>query len=319
MITETVSVNRIELEVTHAGTGRVVLLLHGFPEHAHSWRHQVDALADAGYHAIAPNQRGYGASTRPEQIADYSIHHLVGDAVALCDHYGAEAPVVVGHDWGAFVAWHAALMRPDRFAGVVGMSVPYVPRLDKSTLELVDERRNGGFHYIRYFQEPGVAEAELDGDVDGFMRAIMWGASGDETGATPPDPMTQTRMVDPTQVPDGLPDWLREEDLAIYVEAFRAAGFTGPLNWYRNFHRNFELTAAWSGLPITIPSLFIGGSADPVLRGPEPGDPSPMLPVMEHFCTDHRGTVVIDGEGHWIQQEDPEATNAALLTFLASL
>jgi len=319
---ERIELNRIELEVVDEGDadGQLVVLLHGFPELAHSWRHQIPALVDAGYHVVAPNQRGYGDSAKPVDLASYTVLELVGDVVALCNHFESAHPVIVGHDWGAIVAWQAAVLRPDLFAGVVCMSVPFLPRLDVSVLEMIDAARDGGFHYIDYFQEPGVAEAELDADVEVFMRAIMWWVSGDRpTEEAPGDPATQTKMFAAADVPSGLPPWLSDEDFAVYVDAFRAGGFTGPLNWYRNLHRNWELTSAWPLSRVAIPACFIGGLSDFVVNGGEDGQVGPMVEAMPMFCDDLRSTVLMDGIGHWNQQEAPEATNEALLTFLADI
>lgn len=318
--TEVILVGRTELEVVHGGRGPLVLLLHGFPEHAHSWRHQAGALVDAGYHVVVPNQRGYGNSARPEGAEHYTIHHLVGDAVGLCAHFGSDAPVVVGHDWGALVAWHLALLRPDLVRGVVGMSVPYVPRLDHSVLELIDLVRDGGFHYIRYFQEPGLAEAELESDVPRFLRAIFWSASGDRPGSmVRADPKRQHTMFAPEQVPDESPSWLTDDDLAVYAESFERSGFTPALNWYRNFHRNWELTAAWPQQRIRVPAGFVAGRDDPVITGGVPGHLTPAVTGLGDWCDDLRVVELIDGIGHWVQQEAPDATNHALLGFLDAL
>jgi len=319
---ERVELNRIELEVVHEGDpdGDLVVLLHGFPELAHSWRHQIPALVDAGFQVVAPNQRGYGNSDKPNDVSRYTVLELVGDVVTLCEHYRSGDPVIVGHDWGAIVAWHAAVLRPGLFRGVACMSVPFVPRFDVSLLEMIDVARDGGFHYIDYFQEPGVAEVELEADVELFMRSIMWWASGDRPSEQAPgDPATRTRMFEAVDVPDGLPPWLAADDFAVYVDAFRAGGFTAPLNWYRNLHRNWELTSAWPMAHVTIPACFIGGLSDFVVNGGEDGQVGPMVEAMPMFCDDLRSTVLLDGIGHWNQQETPEATNEALLAFLADI
>ena len=209
--TEQVQVNGVELQVTHAGDGPMVLLLHGFPELSYSWRHQIEALAAAGYHAVAPNQRGYDGSSRPEPIEAYNIFELVGDAVALAAHFDSSDPAVVGHDWGSMVAWQCALMRPDLFRGVMGMSVPYLPRGPMSILDLVRAVAGDGFHYIVHFQQPGVAEAELDADPRRTMHEVLWGASGDRPASmVSADPSVQTRMLQTEGVPDGLESMLKD-------------------------------------------------------------------------------------------------------------
>ncbi|MDG2112508.1 MAG: alpha/beta hydrolase, partial [Actinomycetota bacterium] len=306
--TEHVEVNRVSLEVTHAGSGPMVLLLHGFPELAHSWRHQVSVLADAGYHAVAPNQRGYGGSSQPDDIGAYNIFELVGDAVALAAHYGDSSPVVVGHDWGSMVAWHCALLRPDLFRGVVGMSVPYLPRGDMGILDMITAVANGGFHYILHFQEPGVAEAELDADPEATMRQMMWSVSGDRPDTmVVPDPVTQTSLFEAAGVPDGLPGWISEAELAVYTEAFGRSGFRGGINWYRNFAFNHRHTAPWHQARIAIPAAFVGGLADFVVNGGTPGEVGPGVGLMEAMCDDFRGSSLLEGIGHWNQQEAPEA------------
>ena len=317
---EMVEVNGVELEVFHAGEGPAVLLLHGFPELAHSWRHQIPALAGAGYHVIVPNQRGYGGSSRPEDIAAYNIFELVGDAVGLMAHFSAESPVVIGHDWGAMVAWHCALFRPDLFAGVMAMSVPYMPRGPLSLIDMLKAVFGDSFNYILYFQEPGVAEAELDIDPRAMLHRSMWGVSGDRPEEMEaPDPTTQTRLLEGGGLPDGLPPWISDEEFAVYVDAFSRTGYAGGINWYRNFDRNHSLTAAWHGARIAIPSAFVGGLQDFVVHGGTPGQAGPSVGVMEQMCSDHRGTTLLDGIGHWNQQEAPDATNAALLAFLEGL
>jgi pimeloyl-ACP methyl ester carboxylesterase len=319
---ERVTVNGVELAVTVAGDGPLVVLCHGFPELAWSWRHQIPALAAAGYRVIAPDQRGYGASARPEPIDQYSILHLVGDVIGLIDHYApGEAATVVGHDWGSMVAWSTAVMRPDRCRGVVGMSVPYMPRMDLSVVDILRMTVGDGFHYILYFQEPGVAEVEFDADPDRSMRLFLWGASAQrptDDERFQPRPNQTTLFGDVANL-DSLPPWITEAEFAVYRDAFAASGFRGGINWYRNFARNWELTAAWHGAPVLVPALFIGGRQDPVLATPEGPATSPLVAIMEASCRDLRGIIWQDNAGHWNQQEDPDGTNAALLDFLASL
>ncbi len=320
--TETVTVNGVDLAVTVAGDGPLVLLLHGFPEWSWSWRHQIPALAEAGYRVIAPDQRGYGHSDRPEGVENYTIHHLVGDAAALVRHYtpGGSDPeaVVVGHDWGAMVAWSCALYRPDLFTAVMAMSVPFVPRMDMSLLDLIDATRGEDFHYIRYFQEPGVAEAELGADPTETIRWFAWMASGDRPEV--PAPLgdgSQTRLFEAGSPPEGTPAFLSGGELSRWAEPFVEGGFTAPLNWYRNLQRNWELTAAWNMTPIGVPAGFVGGASDPVLSPQADGTPNMGLMMMDQFVPDLRTRVLLDGVGHWNQQEDPGGTTAALLDFLS--
>jgi len=316
-----VAVNGIHLNVLEAGEGPLVLLLHGFPELSHSWRHQLPALAEAGYRAVAPDLRGYGQSDAPEAIDAYTLFHLVGDAVGLIDHYGAERAVVVGHDWGSIVAWGAATIRPQRLRGVVGMSVPFLPRMPVPPTQMLKALAGDRFVYILYFQEPGKAECELEARVRTTLRKIYYTASGslpDDHAFDLELPKTAgflTGMVEP----ETLPAWLPEADLDVYVEAFERTGFRGGLNYYRNLDRNWSLLGAWASAKVEMPALFVGGARDLVVTGPPGGAGNPMLAAMPTFVPDLRGQVMVEGAGHWNQQENPEATNAALLEFLAGL
>lgn len=307
----TVTTNGVDLHVVEAGSGPPVILAHGFPELAYSWRHQIPALAEAGYHVLAPDQRGYGASSRPEAIADYDIVHLTGDLLGLLDDLGEQRAVFVGHDWGAILVWNMAVLHPERVAGVVGMSVPFIPRPPIAPTQAMRAALGDAFFYMLYFQEPGVADAELGGDPARTMRRML---AADMSGHTEIDMANMFAnddrgFIDRMPEPDGLPAWLAQEELDHYIDEFRRTGFTGPLNWYRNLDRNWELTPQLDGARVTVPSLFIGGSADPVLLMSPPA-------VMDGWLDDERGRVLVDGAGHWVQQEDPAPVNAALITFL---
>ncbi|MDQ1396214.1 MAG: hypothetical protein QOG64_1473 [Acidimicrobiaceae bacterium] len=311
----TVAVNGVELHVTEAGEGYPVVLAHGFPELGYSWRHQLPALAGAGFRAVAPDQRGYGRSSRPPAIEDYDILALTGDLLALLDEMGEERAIFVGHDWGSMVVWQLALLAPERVAGVVGMSVPFLPRGPVPPTQLMQQLFGDSFFYILYFQEPGVADADLARDPTTTMRrmlaglTVVEGATLDASGLSAGD---GRGFVDRLPEPERLPDWLTQEELDHYVTAFSATGFTGGINWYRNFDRNWNLTEHLDGAKVEVPSLFIGGSLDPVrfMSPPE---------VMDGWLTDHRGTVLIDGAGHWVQQEKPDEVNRALLRFVTDI
>jgi pimeloyl-ACP methyl ester carboxylesterase len=310
----TLATNGVELRITEAGDGPPVILAHGFPELGYSWRHQLPALAAAGFHAVAPDQRGYGDSSRPEAIEDYDIVHLTDDLLGVLDDLGEERAVFVGHDWGSMVVWQLALLHPERVAGVVGMSVPFLPRGPLPPIELMRKAFGDNFFYILYFQEPGVADADLARDPAATMRRMLAGLSGDPvgpglSGLAEPD---GRGFVDRLPEPDGLPAWLSQEELDHYVDVFARTGFTGGVNWYRNFDRNWELTPQLAGAKVTVPSLFIGGSRDPVLVMSPPG-------IMDGWLEDHRGTVLVEGAGHWVQQEKPDEVNEALLSFLRGL
>jgi epoxide hydrolase A/B len=316
----TIQTNGIQMHIAEAGEGPLVVLCHGFPESWYSWRHQLPALAAAGYHAVAPDMRGYGRTDAPAEIDRYTIFHLVADVTGLCDALGARDFAIVGHDWGSIVAWNAALLRPDRVRGVVGVSVPFFPRGPVPPTQMFKALAGDGFMYILYFQEPGKAERELDRDPTKTMRMLLYSASGSLPRDTPRRNLPKTAgFLDAMSEPPSLPAWLRAEDLAFYAAEFARTGFRGGLNWYRNFDRNWELLAPWSDAKVTVPASFIGGLRDVVVTGPEGNGPGPMVQMLPSFCSDLRGTTLLADAGHWTQQEDPAGTNKALLEFLGSL
>jgi len=291
-----------------------VLLCHGWPELAHSWRHQIPALVDAGYRVVAPDMRGFGASDAPASIEDYTLLHLVGDMVALVAASGARTATIVGHDWGALVAWTSAMLRPDIFTAVVGMSVPHQARAPVPPLTVLRARGVTRF-YWQYFQEPGVAEAELQADVGRSLRMILVGRpSGPKATPLPWTLAGDGGLLDTIAYPETLPDWLTEADLATLVRAYQRSGFRGGLNWYRNIDRNWALLAPWQDALIRQPALFIAGARDPVIHPAFPGGALERL--KETVPGLRRSTIVMDA-GHWIQQEKPAEVNAALLGFLA--
>jgi pimeloyl-ACP methyl ester carboxylesterase len=313
--TRRIATNGAELDVLDAGTGPLVVLCHGFPELSYSWRHQLPALAAAGYRVLAPDQRGYGGSSRPAAVEDYDIAHLTDDVVGLLDWAGAERAVIVGHDWGAMVAWSMALYHPDRVAGVVGMSVPFVPRSEQPPIEMMRSLIGGNFFYVLYFQEPGVADADLGRDARATLRGMLAGLSGTPDAGALAEIVGADDgrgFVERLPQPDELPDWLSPADLDHYVDGFEHSGFTGPINWYRNVDRNWELAAGLPDARIGAPALFVAGAGDPVLMMTPPG-------VMDGWVTDLRATVLIDGAGHWVQQERPDEVNEVLLEFLRGL
>lgn len=318
VIHKTVSVDGIDMHVAEAGdpSGRAVILCHGFPELWYSWRHQLPALAGAGYHAVAPDQRGYGDTTRPAEITDYDIFCLTGDLVGLLDDLDQEQAVFVGHDWGAIVVWAMAQMHPERVAAVVGMSVPFTPRGDLSTIRLLEAVMGDSFFYILHFQEPGRADAEFARDPRDAMRRFLGGGSAREGGSAfsfgKPLPAATTTFWDWLAPVGELPAWLSEEELDVFGSTFERTGFTGGINWYRNMHRNWELTEHLSQVRIEMPSLFIAGDRDPVLTMVDPAG-------MDGWLDDLRGKVLVPGAGHWVQQEDPGAVNDALVGFLSDL
>jgi pimeloyl-ACP methyl ester carboxylesterase len=302
---------RLHLAETGPVDGPPVILLHGFPECWYSWRHQLRALGAAGWHAIAPDQRGYGRSSAPEEIEDYALPALAGDVVALiaeCGNTSGRKPVLVGHDWGAPVAWVTAMLRPELLAG---MQPPSVTR-----------RQYGEGFYQIYFQEPGRADAELAANPDLTFRSLLFAASGDNPRNDPPSVWVIPEgfhLSDGLAAPEKLPDWLTEEDIAVFVREYAQQGdraFTGPLNWYRNIERNNKLLALFRGRTIPLPALFVGGDRDLVMafRGMD------RLPeLLKHTLPRLRGSHILPGCGHWTQQERPEEVNALLLEFLRGL
>jgi pimeloyl-ACP methyl ester carboxylesterase len=310
----------IRMHIAECGAGPLVLLCHGFPESWYSWRHQLQPLAEAGFHAVAPDMRGYGETDRPQEIDQYTLLHLVGDMVGLLDALGVEQAVIAGHDWGAPVAWSSALLRPGRFRGVIGLSVPFRPRLSVRPTSVMSQNDDALFYQL-YFQSPGVAEAEFESDVRLTIRSLLYSASGDaprrealagEVGMVPRQGGFLTRMINPAS----LPTWLTDTDVDFYVKEFTRTGFRGGLNWYRNIDRSWELLAPFGGAQVKVPALYIAGDRDLVLafRGMDQ-----LIANLLHFVPQLRGTLILPGCGHWTQQERPQEVNAAVLDFLRRL
>jgi pimeloyl-ACP methyl ester carboxylesterase len=312
------SSNGIQMHVAESGPddGPLVLLCHGFPESWYSWRHQLPALGAAGYHAVAPDMRGYGQTDKPAEVLAYTQLHHVGDMVGLLDALGAATATIVGHDWGAPVAWNAALLRPDRFTALAALSVPWSPRAPMPPTQLMKMMFGEQWFYFLYFQQPGRAEAELDAHTERFLRAFLYSLSGD----APVDSLTSMiggpktgTMLEHLVVPDTLPAWLDEKDLAFYAGEFARDGFRGGLDWYRCADLSWELTAAWSDARIQQPALFISGDRDLIKLMPGAVD------AMKASVPGLRDTLLLPGCGHWTQQERPREVNEALLGFLRQL
>jgi pimeloyl-ACP methyl ester carboxylesterase len=315
----TVETNGIRLHLAEQGEGPLVVLCHGFPESWYSWRHQLEALAAAGYHAVAPDMRGYGRSDAPPEIESYTLLHHVGDMVGLLDALGAEQAVIAGHDWGAPVAWHAALLRPDRFRAVIALSVPHRSRGPVRPTTVMPQTSDALFYQL-YFQAPGVAEAELERDPRRSLGALLFGASGDAPRRAPGDGIGMVPRnggflsAAPASVP--LPPWLTAADLDFYAAEFARTGFRGGLNWYRNIDRNWELLAPFAGARVTVPALYVAGDRDLVVsfRGMDE-----LIPNLVKVVPELRGTIMLKGCGHWTQQERPAEANAAMIDFLRGL
>jgi pimeloyl-ACP methyl ester carboxylesterase len=311
-----INTNGIRMHVVEAGSGFPVLFCHGFPEIWYSWRHQLRALADAGFRGIAPDQRGYGETDAPQAIDQYTIHHLVGDLTGLLDALGIEEAAVVGHDWGGIVAWQMALLAAHRVAAVVGVNTPFFPRLPMPPTAMMRAMAQGNFHYILYFQEPGVADAELGRDVRRTLRGFYQEIPREIFEATRDN---RPGVLGPNEggLLDRLGDgphgsFLTADDFEVFARSFERTGFTGGLNWYRNFDRNWETTAYLNGAKVVQPALMITAELDPVLR-PE------MAEGMSTWVPNLRDTMLIKGCGHWTQQEKPAQVNQALIGFLRAL
>jgi pimeloyl-ACP methyl ester carboxylesterase len=315
---DTVQVGNIRMRVAVQGRGPLVLMCHGFPESWLSWRQQMAALADAGYRAVAPDMRGYGGTDAPADPDEYTMLDHVGDMVELARLYGGEgpAPVIVGHDWGAPVAWNAALLRPDLFRGVVGLSVPFMPPARTDTLSTLEQAGVKTF-YMQYFQTPGVAEAELEADPEATLRRVWYSMSGDGPGRMVAGIMAPgAGFLDATVEPASLPAWLSAEEIAYVGAEFRRTGFRGGLNWYRAVRRSSQLLAPWRNAVIKLPSMFVAGSRDDVLRFPGMDQ---RVKQLASVLPGLRGSHILEGAGHWIQRERPADVNALLLGFLSGL
>lgn len=296
-----VSVNGVELEVFEAGrenAGKPIVLCHGWPEHAFSWRHQMPALAAAGYHVIVPNQRGYGNSSRPAEVTDYDIDHLSGDLVALLDHYGYADATFVGHDWGAFVVWGLTLLHPDRVNGVAALSLPYQERGELPWIEFMAAVFGPDFYFVHFNRQPGVADAVLDEHTARFLRNVFRKNQPPE----PPRPGMAMIELARAATPLGEPV-MSDRELAVFVSAFESTGFTSSINWYRNLDRNWRLLADADPV-IRQPALMIYGDRDPIPRFERLTEFVPGVEVTGLDC------------GHWIQQELPDETNQAILDWL---
>ena len=309
--TRTISANGIELFLLEQGQGPLVVLCHGWPELSYSWRHQIADIADAGFHVVAPDMRGFGRTSAPADVAAYSIFDTVGDMVALVTALGETHAVIVGHDWGAPVAWHAALFRPDMFTRVAGLSVPPPFRGRARPLDSLSASGVTNF-YWQYFQTPGIAEAEFERDVATSMRKILGRGVSDPAALFVTEDKGFLGNIPPVLT---LPDWLSEADIAYFADAYRHSGFRGGLNWYRNLDRNWDLTAPWQGAQIHQPSLFIAGSRDSVITGLIGAK---RVTELDRVLPNLRQKLIIEGAGHWVQQERPDEVNAALIAFLKS-
>lgn len=311
-----VQLDDVTIHCVEEGEGPLVLLVHGFPECWYSWRHQLPALAAAGYRAVAMDVRGYGQSTAPTEVSDYRMMRHVADNVLLVEALGADRAVLVGHDWGAPIAWSSALLRPDLFDALATLSVPYAPPGRRRPTEIFAEIAGETEFYMSYFQERGRVEAEAAADLRRWLRGIYFGASGDAT----PDARRfafvpkGTRMSDLLVQPDGGLSFMSEADLDVYVAELERSGLSGPLDRYRNLDRDWEDFAGFRDVPIVVPTLFVGSERDgPTVWGA--GAIARFPETVPNLCGSH----ILEGCGHWIQQERPDDVNRLLLDFLAEV
>ncbi|MDX1492235.1 MAG: alpha/beta hydrolase [Pseudohongiellaceae bacterium] len=312
-----VETNGINMRIAEMGSGPLVILVHGWPESWYSWRHQLKALADAGYHAVAPDMRGYGKTDKPAAVEDYDITHVSGDLAGLVETLGYESAILIAHDWGAIVAWQTVLLHPEKFTALAAMSVPYSGRGPMSVTDSLRRALRDNFYYILYFQEWNVAEREFDANPRALLTSLY---------ISPDTPRSEPEVTNPLRsaggflsrrgIPTELPAWLTQEDLDYYVNEYTEAGFRGGINYYRNFHRNWEITPQLSGVTVDIPVTFIAGAQDSVIGG---RSAEQLQKSMAPLVTDLRKVTIIPNTGHWVQQERPEESNAAILEFLESL
>lgn len=306
----------ITLRYVATGDGPLVLLLHGFPQYLHCWRHQLPALAAAGYRAVAVDLRGYGGSSAPSDPRAYSQLHLAGDVVGLIESLGYEDSVLVGHDMGAHLAWAMSTLVPDRVGGLVAMSVPLRARSERPPLAVARETLGEDFYQVR-FQIPDAPERDLDSHVETFLPGIFDGLSGGTDHpvtslVVPPDESFSDLFGAPAQ----LPSWLPAEDLAAYVATFQASGFAGSVHWYRNLDANWELTAAWTGDVVRVPTLYLAGDRDIAYVG---AARTGVLDALPKLVPGLREVRVVPECGHWTMEERPDEVNRALVGFLGDI
>ena len=304
----------VTLRVAVEGEGPLLLCVHGWPELWYSWRHQMHYFGARGYRVAAMDVRGYGGSSKPEEVSAYTMMELTADVAAVAQALSSEPVVLLGHDWGAPIVWNTAVMHPHVVRAVAGLSVPYLPAGDVMILDLWEALYPDRFFYQLYFQEPGAVEAEVAADYRGALRRIYYALSGD----APEDEWLKAKprgagLLDGLDDPQPFPEWMSKQDLDVYVEAFEAGGFRGPVNRYRAQSLDFEELAPFRGKTVSQPSCFVGGAKDAVRHFMPGGD---LYADPGVACDDFRGATIIPGVGHWVQQEAPSETNAALEAFI---
>lgn len=296
-----ISTNNIQLEVFEAGqqhTAKPIVLCHGWPEHAYSWRYQIPALVDAGYHVIVPNQRGYGNSSRPTEIENYDINHLSADLIGLLDHYGYEKATFVGHDWGASIVWWLTLLHPERVDKVINLALPYQERGNRPWLEFMQEFLGEDYYFVHFNQQPGVADAILDKYTSKFLKNLF----RKNLPLSPPQPGMMMINLAQSNASKGEAI-MNDEDLEVFISSFKKSGFTSSINWYRNLNRNWHLLKDVNPI-IKQKSLMIYGKQDLIPKFDKLSEFVPNVTEVSLDC------------GHWIQQEMPNDTNQVILNWL---
>ncbi len=296
-----ISVNGVELEIFEAGQenkGNPIILCHGWPEHAYSWRYQVAPLVEAGYHVIVPNQRGYGNSSCPKEVTKYDIEHLTGDLVALLDYYQYEKAIFMGHDWGASVVWSMALLHPERVKKMVNLCLPYQVRGEKPWIDFMEEFLGEDYYFVHFNKQPGVADAILNDNTSQFMNNLY------RKNVPIQGPSEGMEMINLAKATTALGEpVMSDKDLSIYISGFEKNGFTPSINWYRNLNRNWHLLGEVSPL-LEQKTLMVYGEKDVI----------PPLPNIKDFVP-NIDVASLDA-GHWIQEERPEELNQLILEWL---
>jgi len=308
----------VRLRAAIEGEGPLVVMVHGFPESWFSWRHQMRPVAEAGFTACAIDVRGYGGSDRPRQVADYAMERMVADVAGVIELLSpGERAIVLGHDWGAPIVWNTALIRPDRVRAVGALSVPYTGTPQRPFTDIFDEifTKRGKFFYQAWFQRPREPEAEAEKNPRDFLRKFYYALSGD--GTWPSNKTSEQSLLEGLVDPEVFPAWLTPKELDYYVAEFERSGFFGPISRYRNHERDFEYLRAFAERKIAQPAFFVSGTRDlayNMFRGA--ADP---IAIMRNSVTDLRVADVLEGCGHWTQQERPADVNARLIPWLKSL
>jgi pimeloyl-ACP methyl ester carboxylesterase len=314
---QTIEANGISLRAAVEGDGPLVIMVHGFPELWYSWRHQIKPIAQAGYRVVAPDMRGYGGSDKPYEVEAYEMTNMMADVIGIIDALGEDSAILVGHDWGAPIGWNTAALHADRVSAVAALSVPNRKRGEVSGIEMYRRIYHDNFFYQLYVQAEGVAESELEADVRTSLRKVYFSASGDAPSL---DGWLRRAkgwtFLEAFTDPRPFPSWLTPEDLDYFVSNFETGGFRVPINRYRNQDRDFVNLPEMGAKPVVQPSCFIAGSKDLVRHFVPDYD---LYRDVAVSCAELRFSRIIDGVGHWVQQEAPRQVNAALLEFLASL